>query len=74
MVQACGKKGGGVEEKLVKRVYRTNFEGKRRRGRPQRSWGDEVKELLMGKGLRERERMVLARDGEAWDRIVFRSK
>ena len=44
------------EERLVKRVYQANVEGNRRRGRPQRRWRDEVKELLLGRRLRERER------------------
>ena len=35
------------EERLVKRVYRANVEGNRERGRPQRRWRDEVKELLL---------------------------
>ena len=44
------------EERLVKRVYQANVEGNRRRGRLQRRWRDEVKELLLGRRLRERER------------------
>ena len=50
------------EERLVKRVYRANVEGIRERGRLQRRWRNEVKELLIGRGLDEREDMVLARD------------
>ena len=51
------------EERLVKRMYRTNL----RDNRVEESQGrrrDVVKELLMGRGLSEREGMVLARDGE----------
>ena len=40
---------------MVKILYRTNMEDKRGRGRPQRRWRDEEKELLMGRGLSERE-------------------
>ena len=47
------------------------MDGNRGRGRPLRSWRDEVKELLMGRGLNEREGMVLAGDREAWGRIVY---
>ena len=36
------------EETLVKRVNQANVEGNR--GRPQRRWRDEVKNLLLGKG------------------------
>ena len=50
---------------MIKRVYRENVEGKGGRGRPQRRWRDEVKELLIGRRLSERKRKVLARDREA---------
>ena len=39
------------EERSVKRVYRANVEGNRGRGRPQRRWRNEVKELLIARGL-----------------------
>ena len=35
------------QERLVKRVYQANVESNRGRGRPQRRWRDEVKELLL---------------------------
>ena len=35
------------EERLVKRVDRTNTDGKRRRGRPHRRRKDELKELMV---------------------------
>ena len=40
---------------MVKRVYRANVEGNRGRRRPQRRWRDEVKDLLLGRELSERE-------------------
>ena len=43
------------EERLVKRVHQANGEGNRERGRPQKRWRDEVKDLLLGRELRERE-------------------
>ena len=49
------------EERLVKRVYQANVESNRGRGRPQRRWRDEVKHLLSGRGLNEREGMVYER-------------
>ena len=49
-------------ERLIKRVYRANVEGTRGRGRPQRRWKYEVKDLLLGRGLSEGEGMVLGRD------------
>ena len=60
------------EERLVKRVYRANVEGNRGRGRPQRRWRDEVKDLLLGRGLNEREGMMLAKDRDAWGGMVYR--
>ena len=56
---------------MIKSVYRASVEGNKGRGRPQRRWRDELKELLMRKGLREREGMVLAGDREAWGRLVY---
>ena len=42
------------------------MEGNKGRGRPQRRWSNEMKELPMKRGLGEREGMVLARDREPW--------
>ena len=55
-----------VEKRLVKRAYQENVEGNRGRGRPQRRWRDEVKDLLLERELSEREGMMLARDGVGW--------
>ena len=60
------------EERLVKRVYQANVEGNRGRGRPQRRWRDEVKDLLVGRGLSEGEGVRLARDRDAWSGMVYR--
>ena len=60
------------EERLLKRVYRANVEGNRGRGRPQRRWRDEVKGLLLGRGLNEREGMRLARERDACSGMVYR--
>ena len=38
----------------------------------QRRWRDIVKELLMERGLSERERILLAREREAWVKMVYR--
>ena len=59
---------------LAKRVYRASVEGNRGRGRPQRKGNGEFKELLMERGLSEREVMVLARDKEALERMVYGSE
>ena len=52
------------EERSVKRVYPVTVKCNRRRRKPQKRWRDEVLELLMEKGFREREERVLARDRE----------
>ena len=43
------------EERLDKRVDRANVEGNKGRRRPQRRWRDDMKELLMRRGLSKRE-------------------
>ena len=60
-----------VEDRLVKRVYQANVEGNRGRRRPQRRWWDEIKDLLLGRGLSEREGMMLAREGDTWGGMVY---
>ena len=59
---------------MVKRVHWANVEGNKGRGRQQRRWRDEEKELLMGRGLSEREGMILARHREACGRMVYVSE
>ena len=59
------------KERLVKRVYRINVEDSRGRGRPRRRWRDEVKDLLLGRGLNEREGMMIARNMDAWGGMVY---
>ena len=54
------------EEGLIKRVYRANVNSNRGRGRPQRRLRDEMEDLILGRGLSERERRVLARDKDTW--------
>ena len=60
------------KERLVKRVNHANVEGNRGKGRPQKRWRDEVKDLLLGRGLSEREGMMLARDRDAWGGMVYK--
>ena len=62
------------EEKLVKRTYQANVEGNRGRGRSQRKWRDEVKDLLLGRGLSDREGMMLPRDIHDWSEMVYRQE
>ena len=53
-------------------MYRANVEGNRGRGIPQRRWRDEVNDLLLGRGLSEREGMMLAGDRDAWCGMGYR--
>ena len=51
---------------MVKKAYSANVEGNRgRRGTAEKK-EDKVKDLLLGRGLSERERMRLARDRNVW--------
>ena len=43
---------------MSKKVYQANVEGNKGRGRPQRKGRDEVKDLLLGRGLSKREGMT----------------
>ena len=54
------------ELKLVKRVCQANVEVNKGRGRQQRRWRDEVKDLLFGEG------MIRARDRDSWAGMVYR--
>ena len=60
------------EERLVKRFYRANVEGNGGRRKMKRRWRDKMKKLFMRRRLSEREGMVLPRDREASDRMVYR--
>ena len=48
------------------------MEGNRGRGRLQRRWRDDLKDLLLGRGLSEREGMMLAGDRDAWGEMLYR--
>ena len=58
------------EERLVKRMYQANVEGNRERGILQRRWRDQ--DLLLGRGLSEREGMMLTRNRNSWAGMVYR--
>ena len=67
MLKWCGHEKRIREERLDKRVHRAIGVSKRGRRRPQRKWRDEMKDLLMKRGLSEREEVVLARDKDIKD-------
>ena len=59
------------EERLVKRLYGSNVEGRRGRGRPRRVWIDGVEEIIREKGLDIRDARELTRDRGEWSRRFF---
>ena len=60
----CGHVERIGEGKVFKRVFIACMESSRRRGRLQRRWIDEVKELLVGRRLSEVEVELLAKTGK----------
>ena len=57
-------------ERLVKKIYRAEAEGNRRRGRPRRRWMDGVKGCLSERGLSIPEAEECVKDRREWRRIV----
>ena len=60
------------EERLVMIMNRGNVDGNGGRRKMKRRWRDKMKKLFMRRRLSEREGMVLPRDREASDRMVYR--
>jgi hypothetical protein len=57
------------EERLTKQVWEARTEGlgmKRPRGRPRRTWNDNMQELLTKKNITWKEAKKLSEDGTAW--------
>ena len=71
MIEVCQKmceNGVTVWRKLERKgLYRANEDANRRRGRPQRRWKEEMRELLMGKGFSNRAVLLLARDRDVYN-------
>ena len=57
-------------ERLVKKIFRAEVEGNRRRGRPRRRWMDGVKSCLSERGLSIPEAKECVKDMREWRRIV----
>ena len=56
------------DESLAKRVYESDVRGVRR-GRPRKSWMDEVKEALARMGLNIQDAKVSVQDRNEWHSI-----
>jgi hypothetical protein len=57
------------EERLTKQVWEERTEGlgkKRPRGRPRRTWKDNIQELLIKKNIMWKEAKKLSKDRTAW--------
>ena len=58
------------EERIVKKVFNSEVDGERGRGRPKLRWMDGVSELLNRRGLGLQEGVRVAGDRREWRRIV----
>ena len=58
------------DNRLTKKVFKSEVVGNRRRGKPKWRWVDGVKELLIAKGISMDEGNRLTRDRITWRRIV----
>ena len=58
------------DERVVKRVFISEVEGERGRGRPRWRWMDGVSDLLSRRGLSVHQGMTVAEDRREWRRIV----
>lgn len=58
-------------ERLTKRVYMRDVDGRRRRGRPRNRWKDKVREYMKEGGIAWEEGVVLTGDRGTW-RSFFR--
>ena len=61
------------EERLVRRVYESNVEGTRRRGRPRKCWMDGVLNVLNEKGLDIQRARECVHDRSGW-RSIWRGR
>ena len=57
------------DERLVKKVYESDTNGTRSRGRPRRRWMDEVQDCVRRKGLTIQEAKVSVQDRNEWRTI-----
>ena len=57
------------DERLVKRMYNSDIMGTRRRGRPRKSWMDEVNESVGRRGLSIQEAKERVQDRNEWRSI-----
>jgi hypothetical protein len=60
------------EDRMLKKIFTQELEGTRRRGRPRKTWSEEVKRDLQAMGVRRWKEMVT--DRGKWRGIVRQAK
>ncbi len=58
------------EERLVKKITRSDVRGVRPRGRPRMGWMDSVKRALGARGISVEQGRIVVRDRNEWRAIV----
>lgn len=58
-----------MEDRVAKTVYEARVEGRRRRGRPRRTWEEEVRAGLASRGIEWERRKELASDRAEWKKL-----
>ncbi len=70
MLQWFGHVERMEEERLVKKITRSDVRGVRARGRPQMGWMDSVKRALGARGMSVEQGRMLVRDRNEWRAVV----
>ena len=55
----------------VKRIWETKMHGKRKKGRPKKSWDSTVNDILQKKGKTWTEAKKLAQNRQEWTKFVY---
>ena len=58
------------EERMVKKVFKSEVNCRRNRGRPKRSWMDGVKEALRKREMSVEEARMIVGDRDRWKDVV----
>ena len=61
------------ENRLAKKVFKAKGFGKRKRGRPRKTWTEEVQHALISRGVEWNDAINSAKDRNQWRRIVKRT-
>ena len=61
------------ENRIAKKVFKAKGYGKRKRGRPRKTWTEKVQHALISRGVEWNDAINSARDRNQWRRIVKRT-